>query len=161
MSVGFTLARKWHHGQKYGEFEYMFHLSAVNKKVHELFKGFLSDEVLELLSELSWLHDLFEDTECSEHEVREAYAGYKHIDALIEAMNCITKLELETKDQYMQKCMSNTFSLLGKVADSTCNMDKSIQDGDFKRASYYCERVNSLLVFASKLEWDTLDELLG
>jgi len=128
-----------HKGQLYGEHKYTYHLGKVEDKVRWLFK----DEDLPTLcklAELSWCHDILEDNEdyFFEH-VRE------HIpDEMFEAIHSISKLDGETRIEYLERCMENPYAHKVKIADTLSNLEQSVKDGDFRRIKKYTRQLEKL-----------------
>lgn len=132
------LALKFHAGQKYGEDEpYFTHLHDVERAVRQM----NSEDTR--LPVIAWLHDILEDTDCStavltalfEKDVVDAVIamtyGYDNSD------NGGLNYSDETKPEYLARCKANPLARQGKMADSYCNLTRSMQRFDMKRVQKY------------------------
>lgn len=138
------LAKLWHSGQMYGSQPYYKHLSHVEAKVVELYRD---DNELSLLRMTAVLHDLFEDTKCSEMDLKVRIGNYRKIDTLIEALHAITKRDNESREDYLVRCVENPIALKVKIADTLCNLECSIQSGEERRIKKYSKQIDRLLEF--------------
>jgi len=82
-------------------------------------------------------HDLIEDTKTTYHELREM--GFS--ERVINGIRCMTKIPVETYDEYRAKVKSNRDSILGKIADLKHNSDirrlKVVSNEDIDRIVKY------------------------
>ncbi len=67
------------------------------------------------------LHDVVEDSEVTLEDLRIA----EFSDRIIAAVNAITKVEGEKREDYLQRVMGNPIALRVKIADMTDNADIS------------------------------------
>lgn len=140
------IAEKWHKGQMYGDREYITHIEDVCNKVLSMYS---TNEHFSLLIHTAYLHDLFEDTDCTEQEVRERMNGYEQTDTLIEAIHAITKQENESREEYLIRCAQNPFALKVKIADSMANLESSFRTGENRRINKYLKQLGKLQQFQS------------
>lgn len=84
-------------------------------------------------------HDLMEDTSLR----RVTFEGIGFSERVIHGIECLTKLEGETEEQYKTKVKSNPDAVLVKMADLTHNSDirrlKGLRPKDFARTIKYQE----------------------
>lgn len=142
------MAMEWHDGQLYGEKAYITHIADVEHKVIFLYKD---DDDIDLLRFIACLHDLFEDTECTEDEVRARLGRYEALDDLIEALHAITKQKYEKREEYLIRCSANKLALKVKLADTLCNLEHSVRTGEERRILKYTNQINKLIDLQSKL----------
>jgi (p)ppGpp synthase/HD superfamily hydrolase len=127
------LAAKYHAGQKYGDDPYTTHLDEVEAAAHAMFPG---DERVRILGQL---HDILEDTDCTEAILRTLFEK-----AVVDAVLSMTHKEGETRHEYLIRCRSNELGRKGKLADSFCNLRRSLFRGDMKRVRKYGDTLNVL-----------------
>lgn len=127
------LAKKFHFGQFYGKEPYDYHLNAVAASVKEQYD--------ERLVTISWLHDILEDTECTE-EVLRALFDKDIVDAVV----ALTKQQGMSYEEYIARVKANALAMKVKLIDSKCNMEESMKRGDMKRVRKYA---NQILLLAS------------
>jgi (p)ppGpp synthase/HD superfamily hydrolase len=127
------LAFKYHKGQKYGEEDYSYHLNAVASSVR---RAFPDDERLVIIA---WGHDLLEDTACTEVILRTLFE-----DDIVDAIVALTKLNYETRDEYLTRLRSNALAAKVKLHDAWCNMAESFRRSDTKRVRKYANTVLAL-----------------
>ncbi|EKO3439441.1 hypothetical protein NTE19_003333 [Vibrio fluvialis] len=140
------IAEEWHKGQMYGDRQYITHIEDVSNKVLSMYS---TNEHFTLLIHTAYLHDLFEDTDCTEQEVRERMGEYGQIDTLIEALHAITKQENESREDYLTRCSQNPISLKVKIADSMANLESSFRTGESRRINKYIKQLDQLHKFQS------------
>ena len=121
MSAG-LVASKWHDGQMYGTRPYMYHIRQVVKRVSDL--PALGDDYI-ITQMVAYLHDIFEDTDCTESDIRASLAGYPRMNDLIDAIVAITKLPSETRSDYLKRVKTNSIALTVKKADTLANLEES------------------------------------
>lgn len=141
----YVLARQWHDGQMYGDEPYIWHLENVVAKVKTLYQ---TDENLPLLIRLAYLHDLFEDTSCSESDVRdhlsESGLEPEFLERLLLGMKAISKKDDESRNQYLVRCSTNADALKVKIADTLSNLECSIRTGELRRIKKYANQIERL-----------------
>lgn len=127
----YALAACYHNGQfdKAGK-PYFEHVLKV--------KDLLKTEDIELQI-IAILHDLFEDTPVT----RTTLEGIGYSERVIHGIECLTKLDGESEEEYKNKVKSNKDSILVKLADLTHNSDirrlKGLRPKDFARTVKYQE----------------------
>lgn len=127
----YALAACYHNGQfdKAGK-PYFEHVL----KVKDLLK---SDDIE--LQIIAILHDLLEDTPVT----RTTLEGIGYSERVIHGIECLTKLDGESEEEYKNKVKSNKDSILVKLADLTHNSDirrlKGLRPKDFARTIKYQE----------------------
>lgn len=139
------IASEAHKDQKYGDKPYMFHVKQVHDfclkmidKNQQIFDVGLQEQMLTV----ALGHDLVEDTPWTLEEL--AQCGFdKHI---VSSIDCITKRENESREDYLSRCMTDVVSLLVKYADSRCNLHASIQSKSRKRVMKYSMQQEQLLM---------------
>lgn len=132
------LAVEYHNGQKYGTHDYFnYHICGV---VSSIEKCLLGDE----FSIVGYLHDILEDTNCSEQEILDTF-GQDILDSVI----AITKNYYgdETRDQYIQRCSQNEIARVVKLHDATFNMLNCAKENDFNKVNYYLKTIRDLEAF--------------
>lgn len=134
-------AMEWHGSQMYGDKPYSAHLADVEMKVIFLYS---EHDHIELLRLTAVLHDILEDTECTEIDLREHFSHYQKIDELISALFAITKQKHEHRDKYLHRCVGNPVALHVKIADTLCNLERSIRSGEVNRINKYLKQINFL-----------------
>lgn len=142
LSAG-LLAAHWHQGQMYGNKPYMYHLREVCKRVSAIDTLSSDDRILAQM--VAYLHDILEDTECTENDIRTSLAGYPRMNDLIDAVRAITKIPSETKADYIQRVRANEIALVVKVADTLANLTESaLHQPNKKRVEKYTAQLKEL-----------------
>ncbi len=129
-------ARVCYSGQTYGNSSYMYHLRCVANKVKQLYN--VHDD--NILVGVAWLHDVIEDTVCYYDDIIYC-VGEEGLRAVI----AMSKRTGETTEEYFASVKANAVALRVKIADTICNMEECILQGDFSRAEYYSRRLTKLL----------------
>lgn len=144
-SITYTieLACRCHEGQTYGGKNYVNgHLQPVSKEAHlvlirqESNIDPLKDYRLSV-SIIGWLHDILEDTDMTAQGLRSR--GYP--DEVVDAVVAITKVEGESRKEYLRKCKDNYLALVVKKADTMVNLTNSYKEGNYKRIKKYTEQL--------------------
>lgn len=128
-----TLAIKYHAGQRYGYEVYTNHLQAVADSVAE---G-TTDERLVIVA---WLHDILEDTTCSETLLRTLFE-----DNVVDAVVAMTKFAGEERGDYLIRLKKNQMARMVKMHDTFCNLRASLMRFDAKRVRKYSDQLNFLV----------------
>lgn len=97
---------------------YIYHLYSVSNYVL-LSVSVLSEKFMKC-KYAALLHDIFEDTDTSEDEVR-TLDGVD--DEVIEAVKCLTRSKDETYMEYIERVSKNPIAKVVKLADLKDNMD--------------------------------------
>lgn len=113
-------AREGHYGQKYGTFDYDFHLNHV---CEVLIKFGIIDEEL-LIS--AWLHDIIEDTSWTKEDV-EIEFGSTVSEIVENVTDAEGKNRKERKDKTYIKIVRDRRSVILKVADRIANIKHSLK----------------------------------
>jgi (p)ppGpp synthase/HD superfamily hydrolase len=95
-----------------------------------------SSDIRESLTTIALLHDLIEDTNWTEENLRKEFT-----DEVVDAVVALTKVKGETNEEYITKVLGNKLSVKVKLADLKDNMDitrlKELNEGDIKRLKKY------------------------
>lgn len=93
---------------------------------------------------VAYLHDVIEDTNITIDDLK-SYGFPKHI---VEAVEAITKKELESYDDYLKRVANNSLAKIVKIADLIHNSDltrlKSITQEDINRKIKYQKSIIKL-----------------
>lgn len=125
IQLAWSLVDKFHAGQLYGKKPYRSHLEEVHDSVAE---GTTDDR----LGVVSILHDILEDTTCTESTLRWLFE-----DNVVDAVVAITKKPLQTQADYLAQVKGNQMARRVKMHDSFCNMRASLMRFDAKRVKKY------------------------
>lgn len=152
------LAIEAHGDQKYGDSPYIVHLEAV---VEVLVRFHYTRE--ELLT-AAYLHDVLEDTDFSESELRAIFGDsvYRIVKAVTNEPGPTRKERLEKTYPKIKKDID---ALTLKLADRIANVEASIRNSPENLSKYRAEYNNfrlSLYVFDIRVAsmWDHLDQLM-
>lgn len=139
-----------HDGQKYGKEPYYTHLEAVanvclelvySKEFCEKYEWVISKVDINELKIVAVLHDIIEDTDCTEVDL--AKLGV--------STNCnfavylLTKFEGYDYDEYIENIKSNPLAFIVKVADTMHNLTTSLNQSNIKRVMKYNKQLALLL----------------
>ena len=129
------LATEKHKSQRYGEYNYHYHLVSVVEICNNLF------DCDEDLVSLCWLHDIHEDCKdvTLEYLLREGFH-----ESLVQSIDAISKRESESRKEYLTRCMGNKNAHKVKIADTLANLTESVRIGDYKRVRKYSEQLTFL-----------------
>lgn len=124
------LVRAWgisinaHKGQedKAGKDYFEAHIMDVYEKVKPLYDEGKNNCITEIVA---LLHDVVEDTNWSIESLREQGFSKEMLDALM----CVTKIEGESYEHFVERAKSNRFAREVKIADLKSNMDITRLDG--------------------------------
>lgn len=133
------IATKFHAGQTYGEKPYTFHLEQV---YHSVERGYPGDE---RLLAVAWLHDVLEDSLCTEAVLRSLF-DKDVVDAVV-AMSYGgggMAHNGESREEYLQRVRANPLAAKVKMHDAFCNLRESLMRGDMKRVKKYGETLRVL-----------------
>lgn len=122
------LAAKGHAGQMYGEEPYTVHLDEVEQACRDMFPG---EDRLPILAQL---HDIVEDTRIGVAILEELFDN-----DIVLAVEAMTKATSETREEYLIRCKKNELARKCKMADSFCNMRRSLMRGHMRRVKKYGE----------------------
>ena len=132
------LVIKGHKGQKYGEYDYYWHLVSVADKVRFLYGN---DKDLSKLVELAWCHDLLEDNPDFYNEnVKPLLPKSMH-----ESVEAISKRIEETRSEYLDRCVKNEYARKVKIADTMSNLEMSVKSNDIRRVRKYSKQIKEIM----------------
>lgn len=126
------LASLAHEGQMYGKNPYEYHLEAVASSLPK-------DKYDVLHICVAWLHDILEDTECTEYQLRLMFSC-----EIVDAVVALTKVSGETPSEYFDKVAANPIALIVKMHDTLCNLTESLKTGQMGRVRKYSAQLNKL-----------------
>lgn len=133
-------AYHWHKGQSYGDRNYFSHLTEVATYVRKMLDNTSCSPVeLDEAIAVAYLHDILEDTEIPYLELVGAFT-LKVVDAVL----AVTKVRGESYPEYIAKVKANPLARLVKIADTTCNLQNSVIEGNVKRIHKYTQQLNLL-----------------
>lgn len=125
------IARKAHSGQMYGKKPYAHHLGKVVENA-----ALLGADVA-----VAWLHDVLEDTDTTEEELRKLFS-----DTVVDAVVALTRRDGSNDDEYYAAVAKNPLAARIKIADLTANLEESVfHQPNHKWASGYAARLAELL----------------
>ncbi len=127
------LAEKYHAGQKYGDEDYLYHLFQVTASVRD-------GTTDERHQQVSMLHDILEDTACTESLLRTLFE-----DNVVDAVVAITKRKGEANSDYLARVKANPMARVVKIHDSFCNLKESLMRFDAKRVKKYATNIAFLV----------------
>lgn len=133
------LASFSHHGQKYGSHDYCdYHLAGVAQiaECHIL----ASDENIDDVRSVAWLHDILEDTSLTEELLRSHFG-----DTITNAVVLLTKEDGYNYDEYIRRICGNRLAWIVKIADTLFNLKESALMGNASRTNKYSNQLNLLL----------------
>lgn len=133
--VAYALADKYHAGQMYGDFPYIYHLTAVVDSI----KRKWGDGNRDLLA-IAILHDILEDTSLSEEELKKAVG--KDICKCVVAL---TKVDGEKYEEYIYRVKEFHYSKEVKIHDTLCNLTESIMADSAYRVKKYSNQLQLLV----------------
>jgi len=117
---------------------YIKHLHSVANKAYDLAEaiGYSIDDCSKVY-QVGLLHDIFEDTDCSEREL--IVTGFSQ--EVIESIKAITRLNEIYYFDFIKKVSENKYAKIVKIADLEHNMDitrlKKFGDYEMKRLKKY------------------------
>lgn len=117
---------------------YIKHLHEVANKAHDLAQAadYSIDDCWKVY-QVGLLHDIFEDTDCSERELIEIGISQE----VIEAIKAITRLNETYYFDFIKRVEKNKYAKIVKIADLEHNMDitrlKKFGDYEMKRLKKY------------------------
>lgn len=137
-SKAWDFAVEYHYGQKYGDRDYIDHLIAVEDSALTAYGDnvFTYKELHRNASYVSLLHDILEDTGCTEEELRENFST-----EVVDAVVAITKVDGETYEDYLKKVRANELALHVKIHDTLCNLTESVRKMETKRIKKYSQQL--------------------
>lgn len=155
-----TLAKKSHLNQTYGDYPYINHLESVMDVSLSL--GYVEEEILIGCV----LHDIIEDTSVTYKDIKDRY-GKNVAEIVYLVTDEIGRTRKEAKHKTYSKIRKNKKSIVVKLCDRISNIEKSIlydskklkmyleEDESFKKGIY-----NESTLDYTKSAWDKYDELI-
>ena len=131
-----TIAKSYHQGQMYGNKDYFSsHIEDVISETADLLnKYFTTDNDCINVLCVAAMHDVLEDTDC---QVSDLEADF--YEEVIHSIVLLSK-NISTED-YLENIKSNKYAKVVKIADSRCNMNACIKQGDYNRAKKYLKNL--------------------
>lgn len=121
---------------KNGESYFCGHLKRVANYAYD--SDYLPYDIREKLYDIGLLHDLFEDTDTTEDELRKVEGV---TDEIIEIVKILTRHEDETYMQYIERVSKNEIATTVKLCDLRDNMDirryRELDDSAFSLLKRY------------------------
>lgn len=139
-------AAEWHGNQIYGDKPYRYHLEMVTK-VYEGIYGCGSQAAC-----LCAIHDALESDVISVQSLRTWLVHQPELDLydidfnILPALDAITKREGESRSEYLTRVKKNRLAKQVKIADAMSNLRQNILDGNIKRAKYYQDTLDKLIL---------------
>ena len=131
-----------HGGQMYGENPYTQHLTDVvmNVRVEIRSMGIqgksFSTDVVQILMDSAYLHDVVEDTDTSLETIRTLFG-----EQVAEVVDLLTKRKGLSYKKYIDNIKQNEYALLVKIADTRANLAQSYYDNNEKRIAKYAKQL--------------------
>lgn len=150
MTIAVELAIEAHKDQKYGDKPYIYHLAQVDNLVVQVYnpKGLKSHEPyskepgdeMDNLRAVAFLHDILEDTDVTDYDLKQAGINKEVIDAVL----CVTKYDADYYEDYIARVNSNELARKVKLCDTSANLMNSILEGSTKRINKYTNQIQLL-----------------
>ena len=131
-----AFAEAYHEGQTYGDKPYMYHIDMVVENVRQLYA---TDQDLEELMQVAYLHDILEDTAILPETLEAIFS-----ENVCTAVHYITKSSEYSYDVYIQDLKYCELARKVKVADSLANLQCSLANRDSKRVIKYTNVLKEL-----------------
>lgn len=131
-------AKAFHFGQKYGSEDYVeYHLFGVAKIAQEF--AIAEDVGLENVLILSILHDITEDTACTDNQIIPVFGG-----EMAGWVNILDKNNSSCKQEYVCDVKLQRITKLVKSADALFNFQNCLFNGEHSRAKKYADLLGEL-----------------
>lgn len=136
----YELSGSLHEMQYYGQGDrpyFEFHILVVKEKTRQLCP-YDTEYFQSIYQSVALLHDVVEDCDITcdqlltEHNIPQE---------VVTAVDAITKRDNETRKEYLIRCKANEIALLVKKADTLCNLEQSVIDGDVRRVNKYTKQL--------------------
>lgn len=130
------IAKSYHQGQMYGDKDYFSsHIEDVISETADLLNKYfaLNRDCIIVLC-VAALHDVLEDTDCS----------VDYLDTLfpVEVVEAVVLMSKNlSATNYLENIKENKYARVVKIADSRCNMNACIEQGDYNRAKKYLKNL--------------------
>lgn len=130
------IAKSYHKGQMYGDKDYFSsHIEDVISETADLLNKYfvLNRDCINVLC-VAALHDVLEDTDCS--------VDYLDTFFPVEVVEAVVLLSKNlSANNYLENIKNNKYAKAVKIADSRCNMNACIKQGDYNRAKKYLKNL--------------------
>lgn len=138
------LVQEKHKDQKYGEESYIEgHTLRVMDGVKEVVPGKRPTKDAFEYTTTALLHDILEDTDCTEQEVYDIVG-----EEVLQNVLALSRSSLDANyNDYLKRCAEKQVTFIVKVSDLTVNMNKCLREGDLERAGVYATRISKLIEF--------------
>lgn len=137
----FKLAEALHVGQKYAGADYLFgHLIPVAHETLCHLPEDLSEEAKQHALAAGILHDILEDTECTEDMLRDIEMP----EEVIAAVKLVTKPLNYVLIEYLTGIRKNPLAFAVKKADMLTNLTTSLRNNDLRRIRKYTSQLQTL-----------------
>ena len=127
------LAFSYHKNQKYGSHPYSYHLDSVVKFV-KLYSYMISEDLQEDAICIAYLHDILEDTLCTQDEILRALNP-----RILLIVKLLTKNE-SNLEKYFNKIALDDLAIFIKLCDRYSNILESIKNGNNRKLAKYKEQ---------------------
>lgn len=131
------IARGAHAGQKYGGYDYSYHLEAAVAQGRALFP---ESPKLDLILQALWLHDVVEDTDMTTTELEDL--GFD--PQVVDAVKRVSKVESQDMQSYYEGIAKHKLAFKVKVADTMANLAQSTKERQSKRIRKYSQQLTVL-----------------
>lgn len=138
ITVAMSLAKEYHKGQKYGDFDYYDkHLRNVALRVLSVSTG--TPKEIEGNIIVAWLHDILEDTNIELSKLKELFP-----EDLVHSIQLLTREDGQSNEEYLSKIKTNKRALLVKIEDTKENLNSSEISNDKVRIKKYSNQLRFL-----------------
>jgi (p)ppGpp synthase/HD superfamily hydrolase len=147
------LAFSYHKNQKYGSHPYSYHLQNVVNQVR-IYSSLIPKESMEDAICVAYLHDILEDTLCTQDEILRALNP-----KILLAVKLLTKNGSDF-ESYFRQVAQDDLAIFVKLCDRYCNILESIQNGSQdKLAKYEKQNPKFIEILFQKNYIDLLEEI--
>ena len=95
-----------------------------------------STDVVQILMDSAYLHDVVEDTDTSLETIRTLFG-----EQVAEVVDLLTKRKCLSYKKYIDNIKQNEYALLVKIADTRANLAQSYYDNNEKRIAKYAKQL--------------------
>jgi (p)ppGpp synthase/HD superfamily hydrolase len=147
------LAFLYHEKQKYGNHPYSYHLQNVVNVVR-IFSSLIPKKSLEDAICIAYLHDILEDTICTQDEILRASNP-----RILLAVKLLTKKDSDF-EKYFEQIAQDDLAIFVKLCDRYCNIIESINGNNKnKLAKYEKQNPKFIEILFRKNYIDLIEEL--
>lgn len=126
-----------HKDQKYGEYDYSFHLEGVVLNIVERNRD---NPMLQTLCAIGWLHDVVEDTDVTVQQLEREFGL-----CIALAVRDLSKTEGQDYKEYMLQCCKGALAREVKICDTMFNLQQSFLNNRAKGMKKYPEQLAILV----------------